>query len=336
MPAPRRWRARDVRPGWRSAAWRTAAQRPATQRDPRPRACRRLLASMAPPSRRAPVQRTAAQWPASQRDARPRACRPPLNDMESWEVWHYLVFLLAGVMAGFVNVMAGGGSLLSVPIMLFMGVPGPVANGTNRIAILAQMITGVFAFLRHGYSDFRLSLTLALAALPGAVLGAAVGARFEGIWFNRAVAALMLVVMLVMAFGKEQGAAKGAGGGGGPSKPRLVLAHVLVFFVGIYGGFIQIGVGLLFLPVLQRTLGLDLVRVNMHKTFIIAVYTVAALAVFASQVEIYWLLGLALALGTSIGAWLSARAQVAGGERVIKVALNIVLALFIVKLLFFS
>lgn len=251
------------------------------------------------------------------------------------------MFLLAGVMAGFVNVMAGGGSLLSVPIMLFMGVPGPVANGTNRIAILAQMITGVFAFLRHGYSDFRLSLTLALAALPGAVLGAAVGARFEGIWFNRAVAALMLVVMLVMAFGKEQGAGGSAGGGaaastGGPGKPRLVLAHALVFLVGIYGGFIQIGVGLLFLPVLQRTLGLDLVRVNMHKTFIIAVYTVAALTVFASQVEIYWLLGMALALGTSIGAWLSARAQVAGGERIIKATLNIVLALFIVKLLFFS
>ncbi len=248
------------------------------------------------------------------------------------EIWHYAILFLIGIMVGFVNVMAGGGSLLTLPVMLFLGVPAPVANGTNRIAILAQMATAVVAFFRKGYSDFKLSLTLALAAVPGAVAGALVAVRLEGVLFNRILAVIMLVVMLVMATQKQTPEYTGAP----PRKPRLVLAHVLMAVLGIYGGFIQVGAGFLFMPILYKTLGLDLVRVNMHKSFIITVYTTAALLVFAWQVELFWILGLTLAAGTSIGAWLSAHVQVAQGERIIRLALNTVLALIIVKLLFFS
>ena len=90
-----------------------------------------------------------------------------------------------GFASGFLNVVAGGGSTLSVPVMIFMGLPAPIANGTNRIAILAQNITAVVTFFRRGYSDFKLSLSLAICAIPGAVVGALVGVEFEGIWFNR-------------------------------------------------------------------------------------------------------------------------------------------------------
>ena len=248
------------------------------------------------------------------------------------EIWQYIILFLVGIVVGFINVMAGGGSLLTIPIMLFMGVPGPIANGTNRIAIIAQMATAVVAFFKKGYSDFKLSLTLALAALPSAVAGAYAGTRLEGVWFNRVVAIIMLVVMLAMAIKKGGETAVQAS----PGKPRLLLAHFLMFLVGFYGGFIQIGIGFLFMPILNKTLGLDLVRVNMHKTFIISFYTTAALIVFAWQVEIFWILGLCLALGTSIGAWLSAHVQVSKGERIIKVVLNTVLVLIIVRLLFFN
>lgn len=248
------------------------------------------------------------------------------------EIWQYIILFLIGIVVGFVNVMAGGGSLLSLPVMLFMGVPGPVANGTNRIAILAQMATAVVAFFRKGYSDFKLSLTLALAAVPGAVAGALVAVRLEGVLFNRILAVIMLIVMLVMATQKQTPEYTGAP----PRKPRLVLAHVLMAVLGIYGGFIQVGAGFLFMPILHKTLGLDLVRVNMHKSFIITVYTTAALIIFAWQAELFWILGLTLAVGTSIGAWLSAHVQVTHGERIIRLVLNTVLALFIIKLLFFN
>lgn len=248
------------------------------------------------------------------------------------ELWQLGLLSAIGVVAGFLNVMAGGGSLLTVPVMVFMGVPGPVANGTNRIAILAQNVTAVTAFFRRGFSDFKLSLSLAACSLPGAVAGALVGTRLEGVWFNRVLAVIMIGVMLIMATGGNR---KNRNAGGEPNHRQLLWGHVCMVGVGFYGGFIQLGVGFIIMPVLHRVMGLDLVRTNMHKVFIVMVYTLAALAVFAWQVEILWIVGLALALGNSLGGWIATNVQVDRGEGVINLVLNLVLAAFIVKLLFF-
>jgi len=251
--------------------------------------------------------------------------------MVEFGLWQAAMLLAVGVVAGFLNVMAGGGSLLSVPVLVFMGLPGPVANGTNRIAILAQNLSAITAFFRRGFSDFRLSLTLAACAVPGALAGALVGTRLDGIWFNRVLALVMLGVMLVMHF--DKGGTQNASDHQ-PTRSQLQRGHLLMVAVGFWGGFIQIGVGFILMPVLNRAMGLDLVRTNMHKVFIVAVYTVVALAVFASKVEILWLVGLTLALGNAIGGYLGAHTSVTRGETLIRRILNIVLIVFIAKLLF--
>ncbi|MBT8447230.1 MAG: sulfite exporter TauE/SafE family protein [Gammaproteobacteria bacterium] len=250
------------------------------------------------------------------------------------ELWQFALLLVAGIGAGFFNVVAGGGSLLTVPVMLFIGIPGPVANGTNRIAILAQNLTAILAFLRGGYSDFRLSVTLALASLPGAVAGALLGTRLDGVWFNRVVAIVMLAVLLLTAsgIGTRPSATKTTAA---PSRTRWWLGHLGMTVIGFWGGFIQLGVGFLFAPVLERTLGLDLVRVNMHKVFVIFTYTLAALAIFAAEVSLLWLVGLVLAVGNSIGGWLGATLSMRRGERFIRVVFNLILITFIIKLLLF-
>ena len=249
------------------------------------------------------------------------------------EIWHAIILLIVGIFSGFINVMAGGGSLLTVPVMVFLGMPGPVANGTNRIAILAQNATAVLTFLRKGFSDFKLSITLSLCALPGAIIGAMLGTELEGVWFNRTLALIMICVIIAMFFEKKTHNKN-------PhceEKPkRLLLGHVLMTALGFYGGFIQIGIGFLMFPLLHHVMGLGLVHVNMHKVFIVGTYTVAALLVFASRVEILWLLGGCLAVGTSIGGWLGAHFSVKKGEGLIRIMLNSVLIIFIVKLLFFS
>ncbi len=249
------------------------------------------------------------------------------------EIWQLALLSAIGVVAGFMNVMAGGGSLLTVPVMVFMGLPGPVANGTNRIAILAQNITAVTTFFRRGFSDFKLSLTLAACALPGAVAGALVGTRLEGVWFNRVLAVIMLGVMLIMATGGNR---KNREACGDPTRRQLMWGHICMVGVGFYGGFIQLGVGFIIMPVLHRVMGLDLVRTNMHKVFIVMSYTVVALLVFATQVEILWIVGAALALGNSIGGWIATHVQLERGEGMINLVLNTVLVIFIIKLLFFS
>jgi uncharacterized membrane protein YfcA len=247
------------------------------------------------------------------------------------ELWQAGLLVVVGTIAGFLNVMAGGGSLLTVPVMVFMGIPGPVANGTNRIAILAQNLTAITTFARRGFRDFKLSLTLALCAIPGAIAGAMLGVQLDGVWFNRALALIMVAVMLIMYFDKGKQAQPDEYQ---PTPQQLLRGHLLMIGVGFWGGFIQLGIGFIIMPVLNRVMGLDLVRTNMHKVFIVAVYTVIALVVFASQVELLWMVGIFLAVGNSIGGYLGAHYSVAGGERLIKRVLNVVLVLFIIKLLF--
>ncbi|NND82773.1 MAG: sulfite exporter TauE/SafE family protein [Gammaproteobacteria bacterium] len=242
-----------------------------------------------------------------------------------------LLLLATGIATGFLNVMAGGGSMLSVPIMIFLGVPGTVANATNRIAILPQNISAVIAFARRGFSNFRLSLSLGLCTIPGALVGSYVAAHVPNDQFNTLLAIIMIMVLVVMSL--PQGEVLQAREN--PTRRRLIAGHACMVLIGFWGGFIHIGVGFLLMPVLNRVMQLDLITTNAHKVFIVLCYTTVALAVFASQLEMLWSYGLALAVGTTIGAWLAANLQVNKGVGTIKITLNIVVVAFIIKLLFF-
>lgn len=238
---------------------------------------------------------------------------------------------LVGAAAGWINTMAGGGSLLTVPMLLFFGLPGPVANATNRIGVITQNLAAVGAFRAKGFSEFRLSASLALATLPGALLGAQLGVGLEGKAFERTVAAIMGGVLLLMLTGLDKKASAPTSTDG---KPRnLVLGHLLMTGVGFWGGFIQIGVGFMVMPVLHRVMGLDLVRVNMHKVAIVLVFSVAALVLFALQVEVAWLAGLALAVGNALGGWLGAHTTIAKGEVWIRRVFYLAIVGLILKLM---
>lgn len=248
------------------------------------------------------------------------------------EIWQLLLLAFCGVVAGFLNVMAGGGSLLTVPVLLFMGLPGPVANGTNRIAILAQNATAAITFIRQGHKDLKLSFTLGLAAVPGAIVGASLGVQLDGIWFERFVACVMIAVMIITS---TSSGSRSVEGSTEITRTRYWLGHFAVMLAGVWGGLIQLGIGFILMPILQRVLGLNLVQVNAHKVMIILIYTIAALLVFANNTELMWLTGGVLAVGMSIGGWLGARVTVSKGEHMIKTVLNVVLAVFIIKLLLF-
>lgn len=250
-------------------------------------------------------------------------------------LWKAFLLIGVGLVTGIVNVMAGGGSLLTMPVLVFLGMDGPVANGTNRVAILAQNIAATYTFFRKGFSDFKLSVTLTLCALPGAVIGAYLGTKLGGVWFNRVLAAIMVVVMILMAK-RDKKSQDNNGGEAQISKQRKAAAHGLMVLAGFYGGFIQAGVGFIMMAILHRVLKLDLVRVNMHKVFIVGVYTIVALIVFASKGQVVWLAGLLLAAGNATGGWLGTKLAIGKGEKFIRIILYIVLIIMAVKLLFFS
>ena len=155
--------------------------------------------------------------------------------------------------------------------------------------------------------------------------------HLQGERFDRVLALVMIAVMLLMATGHDR--IRPVNGDG--QVKNLLLGHVLMIGAGFWGGFIQIGVGFILMPILHRVMGLDLVRVNMHKVFIVLVFTIVALTVFASQLELLWWTGIGLGVGNALGGWLGAHTTMSQGEGLIRRVLYVALIAFIIKLLFF-
>jgi uncharacterized membrane protein YfcA len=244
------------------------------------------------------------------------------------ELWYFPLLAVTGIAVGFLNVMAGGGSLISLPILIFLGLEPAMANGTNRVAILVQNITAVSSFRSRGYSRITQSLGLGLCTIPGAVAGAFVAVTIDPTLFKRILGAVLVVAVLLIlrrrppADGTEDGVR------------RPTLAYAGMVGVGFWGGFMQAGVGFLIMPILYQLLRLDLVRVNMHKVFIVGIYTIPALLVFAVQGKVWWLGGLALAVGNAFGAWIATRMTIEHGERAVRAVFVVAVIIMGIKLIF--
>lgn len=239
----------------------------------------------------------------------------------------HLVVFAVGLVAGFLNVMAGGGSLITLPVLLFLGLPVAVANGTNRIAILVQNVAAVTSFRRQGYAEFRIGLPFALTTVPGAVAGALVAIRVAEGTFRVILAGVMVLAVVGLLF-----PARRSGGVAGPTPRARAVAFLSFFAIGFYGGFIQAGVGFLLMLVLHQLLRIDLVRVNMHKVFVVLVFSLPALAVFVVTGNVDWRTGAVLATGNAMGAVVATRVSVKGGERPIRIVVAVALLLMAVRL----
>ena len=233
----------------------------------------------------------------------------------------------AGLLAGFLNVMAGGGSMITLPLLIFLGLPVAAANGTNRVAILVQNIAAVGSFSRQGYSEFKAGLAYGAATIPGALVGAFAAVRISETAFRVILAGVLLVAVIGLLFPSKRKEVSGSASG------RAKLLAFLGFFgIGFYGGFIQAGVGFLLMLVLHQLLRIDLVRTNMHKVLIVLIFSLPALAVFIGTGNVVWVTALALATGNALGAIVATRVSVRGGERPIKVVLGVALLMMAVRL----
>lgn len=242
----------------------------------------------------------------------------------------YLLLFGVGFAAGTLNVIAGGGSFLTLPLLIFVGLPATVANGTNRVGIFLQNIAAVWGFHRHGMVDWRYVLWAAVPATAGAGLGAWAAVQMGDRSFQDVLAFLMIVVTLWTLWDPLKKRRVFAAGSSAPPRPGLLALGF--FLVGIYGGFVQAGVG--FLVLAATTLaGLDLVRGNAVKVLSIMFYTTVALAIFAWQGKVDWALGLALALGNVAGSQLGVHLAVLKGHSWIKGVVTVTVILFAVRLL---
>ena len=246
------------------------------------------------------------------------------------EIWHIPVIFTAGILAGFINTLAGGGSLLTLPILIFLGLPTAVANGTNRIAIVAQCAFAVAGFKKKGVSNFKLSLLLSTPAIIGAIIGAYFAVDISDVLFRRVLAVIMLLVLGLILWNPRQDS---SGSSNSLGRRQLITAMTALFFIGIYGGFIQVGVGFIIIAALTTITKFNLVVTNSHKVFIAGIYTVFALIVFAFNGKVCWEIGLCLAAGMGLGGWIGSHWAVAKGERWIRVVLAICVVAMVIKLI---
>jgi len=234
------------------------------------------------------------------------------------------VLALAGLVAGFLNTLAGGGSSVALPVLEWVtGLPG-AANATNRIAILLQNVVAVAGFHTGRAVPYRLAARLAGTAVLGGVAGAWVATVLDA--DSMRVALSMGIAFVAVAAVVKP-----------PRTPRLEgpAAGVAFLLVGFYTGFLQVGVGFLLLACLVGGLGLDLVRANAAKVFIVLVVTAPVLLVFGLRGQLHLAAGLVLGCGNMGGAWIASRLAVKRGAAWIKVVVVIAALVAIAKLLLF-
>lgn len=251
----------------------------------------------------------------------------------TWGWLSYVALAGVGVAAGALNVIAGGGSFLTLPAMIFLGLPPTVANGTNRIAILVQNVGAVWGFQRRKLVSWRWLLRAGLPALVGALLGAWLATLIGDRSFERILSVLMVVVALgslwrpaSAATGEREGAPDAPRGGW--RRAGLAAGFSLV---GVYGGFVQAGTGFLFLAVLTWA-GFDLVRGNALKVLVILLWTPLSLWVFAAHGQVAWAPGLALAAGNLSGALLGVRLTVLKGHAWVRRVVTVAVIAFAIVL----
>ena len=249
--------------------------------------------------------------------------------MEMPDILNLIILVAIGLFAGVINTIAGGGSLLTLPMLIFLGLPPGVANGTNRIGIFIQSIFSIAGFKSKGINPSKFSLYLGISALVGSLIGAKIAIDIKGELFNRILAILMVFIVLFMVFKPKIDTEKLQERFEGK---YLWVSLLCFFFIGIYGGFIQAGVGIFILLALSSINRFSLVKSNAIKVVVVLIYTLAALAVFIYNDQINYLYGIVLAAGNAAGGWFASRWSVKKGDGLVKIFLIIMVVAMAIKL----
>lgn len=233
-----------------------------------------------------------------------------------------IILIVAGLMVGFINTLAGGGSIISLSILMMLGLPAPMANGTNRVAIAIQTLTATSSFKQQKVLPLRKSIYLSIPAVLGSLIGSWIAVDINEEIFEKAIGAIMLIMLIFILYKPQKylyGRAEIM------EKPLNWKIYLIFFFIGIYGGFIHMGIGYFLLMGIVLGAGFDLVKANAIKVFIVMIYTPFTLVVFLWNGLIDWKYGLIMAIGGVAGAFIASRLAVSKGVVFVKWVIVIVI-----------
>ncbi|MCL6271607.1 sulfite exporter TauE/SafE family protein [Sansalvadorimonas sp. 2012CJ34-2] len=243
-----------------------------------------------------------------------------------------LILVGAGIAAGFINTIAGGGSMLTLPALMLMGMPADIANATNRVGVVMQSVAGLQGFHKHKRLDTSAMMAIVLPTLLGAAAGAILASWLPADILKPVLLGTMIVMALVMVI--KPSALSPKEGTQSLSFSEKPSAWLGLFFAGAYGGFLQAGVGFMLLAAIAGGLRYDLVRANALKVFCTFAFSLVALGIFIYNDLVLWIPGLILALGSMIGARLSVNFTVKASMRTLEWILFAMIVLVCVAALF--
>jgi len=222
-----------------------------------------------------------------------------------------IALITAGITVGFINTLAGGGSIISLSVLMYlMGLPAGIANGTNRIAITLQTLTATSNFRKQEILDWRKGIKLGIPAAVGSIVGAFIAVDIDEKIFEKSMAVIM-ILMLGFIFYKPSIWLKGKKSL--RDKKVGIWQIIIFFFIGIYGGFIHVGIGYLLLIAIVMGAGYDLVKANAIKVLIVFMYVPFSLAVYIYNDQVNYLYGFVLAIGNVMGAIIASKMAVEKG-----------------------
>lgn len=236
-----------------------------------------------------------------------------------------LLCIVAGLSAGIINTLAGSGSIITLSLLSFLGLPANIANGTNRIGLLFQSSASSFKFYKQGELSLRNRIVLLIVTVLGSILGVVTASKLSASNFENILGGIFVLLFFIVLF-----------------KPQKYLRNSsilgkylpLIFgFIGFYAGFIQAGAGVFMLAIMHSVWGKPLTELNPLKVFIILLVNIVALIGFAWAGQIDWQFGFALAAGQLIGGLIGVRLNnfKKSIEPLIKIVLLLLIVLSIVK-----
>jgi uncharacterized protein len=215
-----------------------------------------------------------------------------------------MLAITAGFCAGIINTLAGSGSLFTLPVLLFLGLPAHIANGTNRVGILTQTLVGSLTLYRRGGKKIGANAIYIIPTVLGSATGALIAVSIPEKALRITIGIVMLLLLIIMLL-KYSDLLREVDGQ--VTKAKKIYSFPLLFIIGVYGGFIQLGVGIFTLAALLLVLNLTFLNANTLKNVMNFFLTLPALIIFAYHDQVNWKLGCIIAIGQTAGAWVAAR-----------------------------
>ncbi len=244
-------------------------------------------------------------------------------DLYSWQV--FLILIVAAFAVGIINTLAGSGSVITFSLLVALGIPAPMANGTMRLGILLQTSTAAIRFYRNGKLDIKKGLKLSIPVITGSICGALIAVNIPHDLFEKIIGVSLLILLFFIIFDPKKWVEEQKE----KTRKKVGFVQILLFFlVGIYGGFIHIGVGIFLLSALVLQAGYDLVKANAIKVFVVFMYSPFAIAIYVLDGQMEWILGLVAAIGHFAGGLVGSHLAIKRGSGFVRILLIVIVLIF--------